>query len=38
MKYRIIMLAAIAAIGTSCLKDTVQELTPEQDALMGFFL
>lgn len=35
MKYRIIMLAAIAAIGTSCLKDTVQELTPEQDALMA---
>ena len=29
------MLAAIAAIGTSCLKDTVQELTPEQDALMA---
>lgn len=34
MKYRIIMLAAMAAIGTACLKETVQELTPEQDVLM----
>ena len=28
------MLAAMAAIGTACLKETVQELTPEQDVLM----
>lgn len=34
MKYRIIMLAAMAAIGTACLKETAQELTPEQDVLM----